>query len=99
MSGDFNGDGSDDVAVVANGTWQVRTTGSGATSSFTFGSGAWPSVVPVAGDWDGNGTDGIGFYCRDSATCPAGTWNLRHTASAGAADLTFTHKPGTTPYR
>ena len=65
---------------------------------FTFGSGVWPSVVPVAGDWDGNLTDGVGFYCRDSATCPAGTWNLRQTASAGAPDVTFTYNPGTSPY-
>ena len=27
----------------------------------------------MAGDWDGDGTDGIGIFCRDSVTCPAGT--------------------------
>ena len=37
--------------------------------------------MPVAGDWDGDGSDGIGTY--DYAT---GTWNLRNTASDGAPD-------------
>jgi hypothetical protein len=98
LSGDFNGDGTDDVAVYRAGTWQVRLSGSGAMSTFTFGAGTWPSVVPVAGDWDGDGSDGIGLYCRDSVTCPAGTWFLRNSATAGPADLTFTYNPGTSPY-
>lgn len=75
--------------------WQVRITGSGVTSTFSYGAaGMWPSVVPVAGDWDGDGVDGIGLFCRDSATCPAGTWTLRNTASAGPTDATFTYSPG-----
>ena len=53
----------------------------GAATSFTFGSGTWPSTVPVAGDWDGDGTDGIGTY--DLAT---GTWSLRQTANSAAPD-------------
>lgn len=35
VSGDFNGDGLDDVALFRAGTWQVRLTGSGATSTFS----------------------------------------------------------------
>ena len=44
-------------------------------------------MIPVAGDWDGDGTDGVGYYCYNSTVCPAGTWNLRQTASAGAPDI------------
>ena len=80
VAGDFDGDGRDDIAVYRNGSWQVRLS-TGATSSFTFGSGSWPSTVPVAGDWNGDGSDGIGTY-----TLATGTWNLRQSASAGAAD-------------
>jgi hypothetical protein len=96
--GDFDGDGRDDVAVFRNGTWQLHYSDDGATSGFAFGSGAWPSVVPVAGDWNGDGVDGIGYYCLANTICPAGTWNLRNTASAGGPDAgTFTLQPRTQP--
>jgi hypothetical protein len=87
------------VAVVLNGAWQIRLS-TGATSTATFGIGLWPSVVPVAGDWDGNGTDGIGYFCRVAMTgCPAGTWNLRQTATAGSADAgSFVYNPGIAAY-
>jgi lysophospholipase L1-like esterase len=56
-----------------------------------------PSVpagrVPVAGDWDGDGTDGIGIF--DVST---GTWHLRTEASAGEADAVFPYGlPGWKP--
>jgi hypothetical protein len=101
LSGDFDGNGTDDVALFRAGTWEIRYLGSGAPADavFIFGSGTWPSVVPVAGDWNGDGEDGIGYYCRDSATCPAGTWNLRNTAGAGAPDAgDFIYNPGSTSY-
>jgi hypothetical protein len=44
--------------------------------------------VPVAGDWDGNGTDGIGTYTLTAPGTP-GQWNLRTSATTGAPDLTF----------
>lgn len=50
--------------------------------AFTYGpGGAWPATIPVSGDWDGDGTDGIGAYTYATAT-----WALRHTASTGVAD-------------
>jgi cyclomaltodextrinase len=49
--------------------------------SFTFGG---PNTIPLVGDWDGNGMEGIGVYA------PAdGTFFLKQTASAGDADITF----------
>ncbi len=91
VAGDFDGDGVDDVAVYDDGTWEIRLTGTGATSTVTgFGRGSWPDTVPVAGDWDGDGTDGIGFFRN-------GTWTLRQTTTGG--DLApFTYRPGRNPY-
>ncbi|HEV8116428.1 MAG TPA: hypothetical protein VGP53_09335 [Acidimicrobiales bacterium] len=91
VAGDFDGDGVDDVAVYDDGTWEIRLTGTGATSTVTgFGTGSWPNTVPVAGDWDGDGTDGIGFFRN-------GTWTLRQTTTGG--DLApFTYRPGRNPY-
>lgn len=92
--GDWNGDGTDDVAVFRNGTWQTRITGSGVTSTFSYGTGTWPSTIPVAGDWNGVGGDGIGVY--NYAT---GAWALRQTADAGAANAgAFTFRIGSTSY-
>jgi hypothetical protein len=97
--GDWNGDGTDDVAVVRAGVWQTRLS-TGATGSFSFGPATnWPNVVPVAGDWNCDGTDGIGTYNLMAAAGTVGQWNLRQTASAGAADAgTFLYNPGTSPY-
>jgi VCBS repeat-containing protein len=96
--GDFNGDSFDDVAVYRAGLWQVRVEaggiGSGGVvtpSSFSFGTGNWPSTIPVAGDWDGNGTDGIGLY-----TTASGSWELRQT-TAGASLPAFVYNPGIGP--
>ncbi|MEA2901824.1 MAG: hypothetical protein QOH36_1711 [Actinomycetota bacterium] len=77
---DFDGNGIDDLALFRNGSWWVRYS-DGTTTTFTFGSDSWPRTIPVAGDWDGDGVDGIGTY-----TAATATWTLRQTASAGAAD-------------
>jgi len=82
--GDYNGDGTEDVAVYRNGAWQVRLS-TGATYTTTFGAGNWPATVPVAGDWDGDGTDGIATYTYASAM-----WALRNSPiGTGPADTTI----------
>ncbi len=43
-------------------------------------------TVPVAGDWNGDGTSGIGTYTEST-----GTWSLRETPDAGPARFTFVH--------
>jgi hypothetical protein len=93
VAGDFNGDGTDDVAVFRSGLWQVRYS-TGATTSFNFQSGTWPSAVPVAGDWDGDGTDGVGTYFYAN-----GGWSLLNTISDQVANnFVFWAGPGTASY-
>src|SRR5205814_1410243 len=48
---------------------------------FAYGDASW---LPLAGDWDGNGTITIGVFDPKSAT-----FYLRNSNSAGAADMTF----------
>ena len=88
VAGDFDGNCYDDVAVYRAGLWQVHYLGPGAppdatfTLSAPFATGTWPNTVPVAGDWDGDGIDGIGTY--DLATA---TWVLKNTAGPGGPDI------------
>ncbi len=88
VAGDYDGNGYDDVALYRKGVWEIHYLGPGAPADETFtlrvpfGQGIWPYTVPVAGDWDGDGIDGIGTY--DSAT---GTWVLKNTVGAGPPDI------------
>ena len=97
VAGDWDGNGRDEVAVFRNGLWQVRANALAGsqplfTANFTFGSGSWPATVPLAGDWDGNGVDGIGYYMGNGAG--TGAWNLRQTASGGTPDIgPFLYEP------
>jgi SpoIID/LytB domain protein len=83
VTGDWDGDGADTVAVArptpANGqlTWYLRGPAGTTTSTFSFGA---LNDIPVAGDWNGDGVDGIGAY-RPST----GAFYLRETASPGPA--------------
>jgi Tol biopolymer transport system component len=95
--GDWNGDGIDTVGVFRPSTGQWRLTNSANTNNssppadllFNFGSAG---DAPVAGDWDGDGRDSIGTF-------NAGSWALRNSNSAGAADITvlFGTAPGARP--
>jgi len=64
--GDFNGDGSDEVAVFIDGVWMIDLNGNG---YFDEGD-LWAELggegdQPVAGDWDGDGKDDIGIFGRE----------------------------------
>jgi hypothetical protein len=78
VPGDWDGDGTTTVGVVdtsgavsPHALWYLRNgSGPGAPDIiYAFGLPGW---VPVAGDWDGNGSETAGVY--DPAT---GTWYLR----------------------
>src|SRR5690606_39045765 len=65
-------------------TWYLRGPGGAATSTVNFGV---HTDLPVSGDWNGDGVDGIGVYRPSN-----GTFYLRETATPGAS----THRTGFT---
>jgi hypothetical protein len=94
LVGDWNGDGADGIGFFdpATSTWYLRNSLTAGYADWTFGYGdpllttghADRNWKPIVGDWDGNGTDTIGFF--DPATS---TWYLRNSLTAGYADWTF----------
>ena len=65
VSGDFNGDGSTEIGVFADGHWYLDLDGNGRWDSQDL----WAKLghkddIPVVGDWDGDGKDDIGIFGR-----------------------------------
>ncbi len=63
------------------GNWYLRSANSAGlpdAGQFRYG---FAGTLPVVGDWDGRGADGIGVFDPSNAR-----WYLRFTASAGAPD-------------
>ena len=63
----------------------LRQTATAGTAALTFSFGR-ANLYPVVGDWNADGTDGIGTKAIGGSG-----WSLRNTASAGAAELTLTY--------
>ncbi|QEG41059.1 Serine-aspartate repeat-containing protein D precursor [Roseimaritima ulvae] len=66
LSGDFDGDGRDEVAIFVGGQWFVDLNGNGIWDSGDL----WISLGteldrPVVGDWDADGKDDIGIFGRE----------------------------------
>jgi peptidoglycan/xylan/chitin deacetylase (PgdA/CDA1 family) len=76
--------------IVRGTTWYLRDslTSGPATTTFSYGN---PGDLPIAGDWDGNGTLTPGVVRGN-------TWYLRNSNTSGPANITFTYgNPGDTP--
>src|SRR6185369_2611115 len=78
------------VYVPSTGTWFLRFANSGGNAdlAFSFGPGG-AGLVPLAGDWDGDGADTPGLY--NPAT---GAFFLKNSNGPGPADVVFTFGPG-----
>lgn len=78
------------IYVPSGGAFFLRTSNSPgpAVTVFTFGPSS-AGFIPVAGDWDGNGTTTIGIY--DPAT---GAFFLKNSDSNGDADIVFNFGAG-----
>ena len=84
--GDWDGDGRTTVGVVdrTGASTPTRPSGTCATATLprpdvTPSPTGRHNVVPVVGDWDGNGTCTVGVFDPTNAT-----WYLRNSNSAGA---------------
>jgi hypothetical protein len=91
VSGDWNGDGTDDIGVYfpGSGTWQLDANGNlqwdgaqGGDLEFSFGRGG----VPVAGDWNGDGTDEVGIYSPNKGLWQVDTNGNRQWDGAATDD-------------
>jgi peptidoglycan hydrolase-like protein with peptidoglycan-binding domain len=79
VTGDWNGDGTTEIGVYSEGNWYLdknqswQWEGTPADTYGLFGVGL-PNVIPVTGDWNGDGTTKIGVYSE-------GNWYLDTNAS------------------
>lgn len=91
LAGDWNGDHFDTIGfyLVPSSTFFLNdaNTSGGATYTVVFGGAkdGGADLVPLAGDWDGDGDDTIGLYDPD-----LGKFLLRNALLPGAADVQFT---------
>jgi hypothetical protein len=73
LAGDWNGDGRDSVGVYrpSEATFYLRDDAGRTLPTFRFGRAAvagTDAVLPVAGDWDGDGRDTVALFRRADAT-------------------------------
>ncbi|GAA0690446.1 hypothetical protein GCM10010193_51000 [Kitasatospora atroaurantiaca] len=76
--------------IVRGNTWYMRDSLSSgiATTTFNYGDAG---DLPMAGDWDGNGTSTPGVV-------RGATWYLRNSNTSGVADIAFSYgNPGDVP--
>ena len=63
LAGDFDGDGTDEVAVFQNGYWLIDINRNGVWDDADLLARLGDAQdQPVVGDWDGDGKDDIGIY-------------------------------------
>lgn len=99
LIGDWNGDGVDTIGVydpASSGFFLHDSNTSGAgeyTVVFSSPKGGGAPLVPIAGDWDGDGKTSIGVYDPDTSK-----FYLRNILAGGAADIVFVFgHPGDVP--
>jgi hypothetical protein len=91
ISGDWEGNGTITTGLYNPKTsvFYLRNTNTAgyADTSFQFGPAGLPAGsqwIPIAGDWEGNGTDTVGLYNPTTSA-----FFLRNTNDSGYADETF----------
>lgn len=83
------GGGSAGLYNPTTSTFFLKNTNSGGGANLTFSYGpAGAGWTPLAGDWDGNGSETIGLYNPSTST-----FYLKNTNSAGAANMVVSFGP------
>lgn len=95
VAGDWNGDGIDTIGVFnpLGGVFRFRNVLSAGKRDMMFrvpGAKPLPELLPIAGDWDGDGIDTVGTY--QPATRTFRLWN---SLSEGAPPIEFRFGPAT----
>ncbi len=95
IAGDWDGDGDVTIGIFrivpdVGAVFHLKNDlqGGPADISFAYG-GDNANLLPLVGDWDGDGNDTIGVY--DAVT---GAWFLRNSNDAGNADISFFYGVG-----
>ncbi len=96
IAGDWTGSGTDTVGLYSTtmSVFYLKNSNSSGLADTTFAYGPAnnnpPSTgeIPIAGDWNGDGTDTIGLY--DPTTS---VFYLRNSNSSGFADIAFAYGP------
>ncbi len=98
VTGDWNGDGKDSVGIrKPDGTFMLSNFSEPGQVSqvdyiFAFGPGG-DNIIPISGDWNGDGKDTVGIYNTDT-----GTYFLKNSLQPGKADIIFNgFKPAMVP--
>jgi len=92
--GDWDSDGDDTAGVYdpATGFFFLRNTNSAGPADVVLTMGtSLPSqgLIPIAGDWNGDGVDTVGIYSQSG-----GFFFLKNSNSSGDADITFSFGAG-----
>jgi hypothetical protein len=77
------------VYDTSTGAWFLRNANAGGGADVVFSYGAGGALVPLVGDWDGDGVDSPGLY--DPST---GAYFLKNSTAGGGADIVFTFGAG-----
>jgi hypothetical protein len=92
VSGDYNGDGTNDLAVFdqATGRWFIQTREKKILAWSVFW--GWPGVRPVPGDYNGNGTNDLAIFDQNT-----GRWFIETVDKQEIAWSIFWGWPGVDP--
>jgi hypothetical protein len=102
VAGDWDGSGHDGIGLYNrfSSTFYLRETThlqgpsdkGYADTTLYYGGAPWIQYLPIAGDWNGDGKDGIGLYDRATSTFYLrNAIQLQGSSDKGYADLTFTY--------
>jgi len=86
--GDWTGKCYKSVGVFRGGAWYLRNSNTAGSADISFSYGL-STDIPVVGDWTGQYNPSTGCAIDTIGVFRKGSWYLRNSNSAGAADISF----------